>query len=171
LVALLILPLANGAFTAALRGRLGYSARLRLIDQRVTGVAFSAVAVLVMLLALRHPVGFPSNRFPVQAAQVVEKLPAEARLLAPDSFGGYLIYRFNGARKVFFDGRSDFYGAAFMKQYLVLMEARPGWQEILHSFRFTHALLPQDSALKAALEQAGWAPLYKDDVATLLEAR
>ena len=26
-----------------------------------------------------------------------------------DKFGGYLIYRFEGRRKVFFDGRSDFY--------------------------------------------------------------
>src|SRR5207302_11079560 len=84
-------------------------------------------------------------------------------------YGGYLIYRFNGQRKVYFDGRSDFYGAAFMKQYLVLITAQPGWQEIVKSYRFTHALLPNDSALKAALEQAGWTTLHKDNVATLLE--
>jgi hypothetical protein len=58
-----------------------------------------------------------------------------------------------------------------MKQYLVLVNARPGWQEIVRSFGFTHALLPDESALKASLEQAGWVPLYKDHVATLLEAR
>ena len=69
------------------------------------------------------------------------------------------------------DCPSDFYGVDFMKQYLVLINARPGWQEILGTFHFTHALLPDASALKAALEQAGWSTLYKDDVATLLEAR
>jgi hypothetical protein len=53
----------------------------------------------------------------------------------------------------------------------VLINGRPGWQDIVYSYRFSHALLPKDSALKAALEQAGWATLYKDDVATLLEAR
>lgn len=190
LVALLILPLANGAFAEALRHArslkaplrrmadraLDYSCRLRLMDERLNGAAFFAVVVFVCMLLLRAPafsgnIGFSSANFPVEAAAAVEQLPAEARLLAPDSFGGYLIYRFNGARKVYADGRSDFYGAGFMKQYLVLMSARPGWQEILRSFRFTHALLPDESALKAALVQAGWVPLHQDGVATLLEVR
>jgi hypothetical protein len=190
LVALLGLPLANASFATAWRDArhlrsslqrkidavLRYSDRLRQFDRQVRGTAFCAVAVPFLLLALRAPafssrIGFPPDRFPVKAAAEVAKLPAGARLLAPDSFGGYLIYRFDGARKVFFDGRSDFYGAAFMKQYLVLVNARPGWQEIARAYRFTHALVPSDAALKAALEQAGWTTIYKDDVAVLLEAR
>ena len=101
----------------------------------------------------------------------MEKLPAGARILASDGFGGYLIYRFDGARKVFFDGRSDFYGADFLKEYLVLIAAKPGWQAVVSSYGFTHALLPKASALNAALRQAGWTTLYSDDVAALLEAR
>jgi hypothetical protein len=107
----------------------------------------------------------------VTAAQAVEQLPADARILAPDSYGGYLIYRFNGARTVYFDGRSDFYGAAFMKQYIEVVEVRPGWQEIMRSLHFTHALLPNRYSLGAALDQAGWKTIYKDNVCTLLEAR
>jgi hypothetical protein len=190
LLALAILPFANGAIVDAARGARGlrnplrnmledglrYSSRVRWIDMRLNGRGFLAAAVLACLLLLRMPVfsdriGFPKNRFPVDAAAAVEQLPRDARLLATDSFGGFLIYRFSGARKVFFDGRSDFYGADFMKQYLVLINARPGWQEIARAFGFTHALLPEESALKASLEQAGWVPLYKDHVATLLEAR
>jgi hypothetical protein len=56
-----------------------------------------------------------------------------------------------------------------MKQYLRLMEARPGWPETVRVFGFTHALLPTDSPLADALARAGWTNLYKDDVATLLE--
>jgi hypothetical protein len=190
LVALLGLPLANASFAAAWRGArnmrsslqwkmdamLQYSDRLRQFDRQIRGTAFCAVAVPLLLMAMRAPAfsshfGFPADRFPVTAAAEVAKLPAGARLLAPDSFGGYLIYRFDGARKVFFDGRSDFYGAGFMKQYLVLVNARPGWQEIVRAYGFTHALVPSDSTLKAALEQAGWATIYKDEVAALLEAR
>jgi hypothetical protein len=188
LLALAILPLVNSAFAEALRGaralrpRRGhaidaafrYSSRLRAIDQRLNGAAFTVVAVLLALVAMRAPayadhIGFPAGTFPVKAAEAVAKLPADARLAAPDSFGGYLIYRFNGGRKVYFDGRSDFYGVDFMNQYLVLLQARPGWQEILRQYQFTHALLPKTSALKAALGQAGWSVLYEDDVATLLE--
>jgi len=190
LVAIVILPLANGAFTEALRGvrglrtavqrrimaTLDYSSRLREIDRNVGGLLLSPLVILLVLIAMRAPafskdIGFSPSNFPVGAAAAVEKLPPDARIVSPDGYGGYLIYRFNGARKVYFDGRSDFYGAAFMKQYLTLSRAQPGWPEIVKSFRFTHALLPENSALKSALLQAGWTTLYKDDVATLLEAR
>jgi len=189
LLALLILPLANAAIAEALRGAqnlrpilrraidstLRYSARLRWIDMRLNGAAFCLVSFVLLMLALRAPsmsqqIGFSSKRFPVYAAAAIEKLPPESRILAPDSFGGYLIYRFHGERKVYFDGRSDFYGADFMKQYFVLINARAGWKDILRSFRFTHALLPSDGPLKGALEEAGWTVLYTDEVATLLEA-
>jgi len=188
LTALLALPLANGAIAAALgaarglrpalahrlRRFLQYSAGLRRIDGQVTGAGFLAIVTFFSLVALRAPantrnIGFSATRFPVAAASAVEQLPADARLLAPDSYGGYLIYRFNGARKVYFDGRSDFYGAAFMKQYLTLIQARPGWSDIVNAYGFTHALLPEDSALKAALEQAGWTALHRDETATLLK--
>ena len=187
LMALVMLPLANGAFTEALREAwslqprlkegldraLGYSARLRALDLRVNGAAFYVLAILVALLAMRAPaysahIGFSPTLFPTEAAAAVEKLPASSRLLASDSYGGYLIYRFHGERKVFCDGRSDLYGAEFMKQYLALMEAKPGWRETVESWGFTHALLPDDSPLAGALEQAGWIVLYRDQVATLL---
>lgn len=190
LVALLALPLANAAFVEALRNARGlrqpvrrgldaalaYSARLLRIDLRLGGWAFSALAIAASMLLLQAPaysshIGFPPATFPVAASQAVEKLPASARILTSDSYGGYLIYRFAGARKVYFDGRSDFYGVDFLKQYLVLIEARPGWQAIVSSYGFTHALLPHASPLNAALQQAGWTTLYRDDVATLLEAR
>ncbi len=190
IVALVMLPLANGAFTEALRGSRGlrprlrralyaaldYSSRLRMIDGRINGAAFGVAAVMLVFAAVGTPalsrnIGFSPSRFPVLATAAVEKLPVDARILAPDSYGGYLIYRFGGARKVYFDGRSDFYGASFMKQYLVLINARPGWQETVRSVKITHALLPNDSAVLAGLVQTGWATLYKDDVATLLEAR
>ncbi len=189
IAALAILPLANSAFAEALRGAhglrqpirqaldaaLGYSARLRSIDLRLSGHAFSAVAIPLMLLALRTPaysshIGFSPAIYPVAACHVVEALPADARILAPDKYGGYLIYRFNGTRKVFFDGRSDFYGAGFIEQYLALIEVRPGWSETVRSFRFSHALLPSAAPLNGALRQAGWNTLYADDVSTLLEA-
>ena len=187
LVALLILPLANASFTNALRAMrelqpkierwldhaLAYGHRTLTLDRTLHGAPFAIVAVALTLLAFRIPasVGFPADEFPVAAASAIEKLPAEARLFAPDKYGGYIIYRFDGARKVYFDGRSDFYGAAFMKQYLDILEVRPGWQDAMRPLHFTHALLPNRYALLAALEQAGWKTLYRDNVCTLLEAR
>jgi hypothetical protein len=102
---------------------------------------------------------------------MVASLPANSRILAPDTFGGYLIYRFNGERKVFMDGRSDFYGAEFAKRYIRLVEARPGWTNEFNRWNFTHALLPPDYSLLAALEANGWREIYRDRTAVLLTGR
>ena len=95
---------------------------------------------------------------------------ADARILSTDSFGGYLIYRFRGERKVFFDGRSDYYGSAFLDGYMRLISARPGWRDELNHWHFTHALLPPDCALIPALQEIGWREIYRDHTAVLLAA-
>ncbi|MBI4873208.1 MAG: hypothetical protein HY822_01100 [Acidobacteria bacterium] len=185
---LVLLPLANGALTEALRSWrdlrpalrrrldafLAYSDRLRLLDRSMQGWATVPIVLALAVAWSLTPAaaarsGFPPEEFPVAAAAAVERLPAGARLLAPDKFGGYLIYRFDGRRKVFFDGRSDFYGSDFMKRYVRLVEVRPGWREQVEAWKFTHALLPPDYSLRAALEQAGWRRLYQDRAAVLLE--
>jgi len=190
LAALILLPLANGTLTEALRiwrdprpslrklldGFLAYSDRLRTLDRGLNGFALVPVVLLLAFVWLRSPAvaaraGFPPEEFPVVAAAAVEKLPGSARILAPDKYGGYLIYRFGGQRKVFFDGRSDFYGSDFMKQYIRLVEVRPGWNQQVGAWGFTHALLPNDYSLTAVLEQAGWRRVWRDPTATLLERK
>ncbi|MGH2668453.1 MAG: hypothetical protein ACRDH5_04910, partial [bacterium] len=176
-MALIGLPLACAAIRTGLESAqlrlklnavLAYSRRLREIDRAVSGWLL-APAALVLVFATRMPAGFPPDQFPVAAAARVESLPSGARILAPDKFGGYLIYRFAGARPVFFDGRSDLYGAEFLKSYARMVQVRPGWRKDLDSHNFTHALLPNDYSLVPALEAIGWKQLYRDPVATLLE--
>lgn len=187
IAALVLLPLANGAITAALRRAhdlrpglrhalnsfLAYSDRLRLLDARFSGVGITPVIAVLLFFWLQAPAvaahtGFPPDQFPVVAANELALLPQNIRLLSTDKYGGYLIFRFAGQRKVFFDGRSDFYGSAFMKKYIRLVELRPGWQEQLNRFSFTHALLPNDYSLVPALQQLGWKVVFRDEVATLL---
>ncbi len=187
LLALLALPLANGAITQSLRRARGlrssfrnlldsalrYSDGLRAVDRRSNGFVFAPLLLLIAAFGLRQPAiaastGFPRTEFPIEASTAVAKLPAETRLLASDKFGGYLIYRFAGSRKVFFDGRSDLYGAPFVKEYASLTQLRPGWRATLARYQFTHALLPANAPLIEALETLGWTRLHHDAVATLL---
>ena len=187
LVALLALPLANGAITQALRNATGllasfrktldtalnYGDSLRSIDLRLNGILWAPALLLLAAATLRIPAiaahtGFPAAEFPVTASAEIAKLPLTARILAPDKFGGYLIFRFAGTRPVFFDGRSDLYGAQFLADYATMTQLRPGWQAILNRYNFTHALLPPNAPLLAALESAGWTRTYSDPVATLL---
>jgi len=176
LVALLLLPIANASITRWLEGSaraqrfLRYSVSLRSLDKRMSGLAWAPVVLAACFVLLRLPgiqaaTGFPPDQFPVAA---YSHIPEGARLFAPDKFGGYLIYRSHGTRKVFFDGRSDLYGAEFLKQYARMTQVRPGWREAWDSFGFTHALLPNDYSLIPALEQLGWRQVYRDGTATLL---
>src|ERR1035437_10085852 len=126
---------------------LAYSVNLRALDARFCGLAL-APFILLAAFRLTPAAGFPSGEFPVAA---YPHIPAGARLFAPDKFGGYLIYRSNGTLKVFFDGRSDLYGADFLRQYSRLVQVRPGWRQYWESFHFTHALVPADAPLLPAL--------------------
>jgi len=166
LVALLLLPLFNAGIS-----QLGffprfqtYSTNLRAIDQRFRGYVWAPAVILASYALLRSlPTGFPKD-LPVAA---YPHIPAAARLFASDRYGGYLIYR---GRTVFFDGRSDFYGAEFLRQYARIVQVRPGWRKYWDSHHFTHALLPHDAPLIEALTTAGWRTIYEDRTATLLAA-
>jgi hypothetical protein len=183
--ALLLLPLANGSITFVLsRARnlapwlrrrlddaLDYGDRLNAIDHNLRGFALVPVIAILIFALIRTSSGFPPGRLPVAASAIVASLPANSRILAPDTFGGYLIYRFNGERKVFMDGRSDFYGAEFSKRYLRMVEVRPGWKIEFNRWNFTHVLLPPDYPLVPALEADGWQEIYRDQTAVLLTGR
>jgi hypothetical protein len=188
LLALVGLPFANGAITSAYRSLpdirpairriagdiVRFTDPLRMMESHANGWVIALLAVVACALAIRAPsiaarIVFPP-RYPIKTTETVARLPFNARLFAPDQFGGYLIYRFGGRRKVFFDGRGDFYGAEFVNRYKHMVGLKPLWQEIWDGYHFTYALIPNDHRLIEALEQRGWKRLDRDFVATLLAA-
>ena len=126
MAALLLLPIANGAvrralleangfapgnWRSALRQAFAYSGRLRVFDQQFSGIALDAGCLLAMLIFSRENTQHAGKRepafrlaeFPVAASAEIARLPAlTPGCLRPDKYGGYLIYRFNCQRKVFF---------------------------------------------------------------------
>jgi hypothetical protein len=183
--ALLLLPLANGSITTALarvrnlapwlsqrlNDALDYGCRLHAIQRSFHGFAIVPFAAALIFVSIRSRASFPASEFPVAASATVASLAANARILAPDDFGGYLIYRFKGQRKVFIDGRSDFYGKEFLERYVRLVDLRPGWQNEFNRWNFTYALLPTDHRLIPALAANGWQELYRDRTAVLLTGK
>jgi hypothetical protein len=188
MAALAVIPLANASIVEALRSLKGlkaplrrrldrylaYTARLRVLDSAAGGWLAAPLAAAAAFAILVHPkyapqVGFDPKSFPVRIAARVPHLPAGSRLFSSDYFGGYLIYRFNGKVKVFFDGRSDFYGIEHMREYLKVLSGEPGWQQVLDKNRITHALVPAKSTMRVLLETAGWTILDRDQTAFLFE--
>jgi hypothetical protein len=117
-------------------------------------------------------VGFPEAMFPVQAVErnVAQLAPGTAmpRILAPDQWADYLIFRLYPRQRVFFDGRSDFFGPALCTDYHKLLTGERSWRQLLDRYAFELALLPHDWPLGAALErEPGWRCVYRDEVAAL----
>jgi|SRR5271157_919179 len=131
----------------------------------------AAAAALVFFTA-GAPAGFPDERFPVAAVDRNARYLAPAaempRVLTSDQWADYLIFRLYPRERVFFDGRSDFYGAALGGEYRTLMAAEGGWRELLARYGFSLALLPNDWALGTVLDrEPGWRLVYRDPVAAL----
>lgn len=138
---------------------------------RFAGAWLPAAAVLVMLLPISAP-GFPDSRFPVRAVSRNEPILAPAgpmpRVLTSDQWADYLIFKLYPRQRVFFDGRSDFYGAALGGDYRQLLAAEGPWRVLLDRYAFDLALLPNDWPLSTFLSrEPGWHEIYRDPVATL----
>jgi hypothetical protein len=109
---------------------------------------------------------FSAQRFPVTAVDYLQAHPGQNAVLAPDSWGGYLIYRLYPQVKVVIDDRHDFYGDQFLKSYLKMIHVEPGWSEFLTQQDVRCVLVPKGSALANILfETPAWQPIYRDDVA------
>ncbi len=132
-------------------------------------VIFASAGILA---AAPAGVGFPDGRFPVRAVEQNRNLLTPAvgmpRLLTSDQWGDYIIFRLYPRQRVFFDGRSDFYGPALGSDYRALQEAAPNWRELLDRYRFQAALLPLSWPLSTVLgREAGWREVYRDRLAVL----
>lgn len=160
-------------------------ARVAAIDGQVdNGAVYLGLVLLFLVLFadgnLRNTLvrsGFPDTSHPVAAARFIERERAAGRLqghlFAPDQFGGYLIYRFEGRLKVFFDGRSDFYsrGPAFADA-LSIGRVTPEWDTLLDRYDVQWMLLRPETALSVtALASGTWTRVYQDPIAEILVRR
>ena len=130
----------------------------------------AALAAVTMAPA----VGFPDAVFPVDAVgrNLSRLAPGAAmpRILTSDQWADYLIFRLYPRQRVFFDGRSDFFGPALGADYRKLMTGDGAWRELVDRYGFDLALLPRDWPLSTALErEPGWRRVYEDRLGVLYE--
>ena len=120
----------------------------------------------------RWPQDFPKERFPVAMVNKHGQTLTASTVLAPDEWGDYMIYRFYPKARVFFDGRSDFYGPELGKDYIALMQAEFNWEQLLEKHKFTAAFIPPGWPLASILKRhAGWRIVEDDGDAILFVRR
>jgi hypothetical protein len=156
---------------------------LRLLDQmaRDWTPGFDRVSVwpavfLALLAAVGAPIAwpedFPAAKFPVAMAARHAELLAGARLLADDDWADYLLFRNYPRQRVFFDGRSDFYGRELMGDYLAVINGRHDWEELLDRHGCEAVLVPAESPAASLLKRsAKWRLIDDDGQATLFLRR
>jgi hypothetical protein len=154
----------------------GFWLRMTAIEEGKRWPAWSAAAVVITLLIaingarvgskMAMDAHFDSNRMPVAAVDYLATYNLAGPVLAPDSWGGYLIYRLYPRARVVLDDRHDLYGEEFFKAYLKLVHVEPGWEDFLREHPSGCVLVPRESALASRLaSREEWKAIYVDDVA------
>ena len=113
------------------------------------------------------------DRFPVAA---VEWLRTNNAMVTGEMFnaygwGGYLMWGLP-ERKVFIDGRNDFYGKELVEEFNTVDDVRPGWDTVLGKYRVGWTILPPKHGLNALLSlRTDWKRVYADDVTVIYTRR
>lgn len=152
---------------ARLRRRAGDSAY---VGPRTASIAAIVGVVLVAGFAvrtLRTPKD-PYAQVPIEAARFVREHRLD-NVVNDYHWGGFLLYVWQGAPKVFIDGRSHLYYNGVFQDALDLAAARPGYEEKLELYEVRTALLEAGSPLAVVLEQRdGWTRVFEDRLAVVL---
>jgi len=123
------------------------------------------------LLGLPWPKDFPALRFPVGMVAKHQELLSHSRVYTEDQWADYLIYKLSPTVKVFFDGRSDFYGEKLSREYCDLMNATYQWRQLLAKYRFEAALIRPGCALAAVMKESPEWRVVDDDTKAILFVR
>jgi hypothetical protein len=116
------------------------------------------------------PDDFPSQRFPAAMAQRHADRIATARIFTTDAWADYLTFRNYPRQRIFFDGRSDFFGKAIADEYMQVLNGRYGWDSTVKRHAFDAALVPSQSGIASLLRlEPDWRLVEQGDQAVLFE--
>ncbi len=142
---------------------------------RVVWLPALVLAALALLIAPPASAGplrnqYDPESYPEKALPVLRSLGPEVRLFTDDEWGDFLLYRLWPERRVFIDGRSDFYGQKLGEDMGRVLQARHDWAQILARYQVGAVLLRADCPLASVLKlHAGWRLLHDDGVALVFQ--
>lgn len=138
---------------------------------RVHAAAILPLLAIGALLLAPRPAGakFVSSHdpavFPAKALTVLRG-PEATRIFSVDQWGDFLIYHLYPSKKVFVDGRSDFYGDDFGERYLDVLNVRYDWEKTLDRYSIDTVLLSTRAPLASAIKLSrDWRVVYDDGMA------
>jgi hypothetical protein len=151
------------------------------IESQMRGALWSLLLVgaVTILMANGHPTDFAQKDyqfnqtdFPVDAVNWLESHPQSGNMYNFFPWGGYLIYRMWPGQQVFIDGQLDFYGEAFTRQYVQIMTAGDGWENLLVQYNVQWMIVPPKQPIALILQNdPAWLVLFQDQTAIVIRKR
>ncbi len=162
----------------------GVSARVTGLDAAADGRLLALAGTVYICWLTLLPAAFGrtpvvqtevlTNRFPAAAVQWLKQnhatLPCE--MFNDYGWGGYLMLYFP-ERKVFVDGRNDFYGPELIIEFNKADNVEPGWEDVFAKYNVGWTILPTNHPLNSLLllKSNDWPEAYRDDVAIIRARR
>lgn len=176
IVAAPVLARQAGAFLARREGR-RYSVfrtksdHIAAVDTSVKGHAWVILGLLLVTGAAatgKMEFRFDRTKKPVDAVEFLKKERITGNMFNNDEFGDYVIYAAYPQYRVFFDGRSDMYGAERLKDYMRVIGLETGWEKVIEKYDIGWIFFDADSLLSRSLyDRGGWHLIYADKVANV----
>ena len=131
----------------------------------VVMLALFGLAMISPAAGLTLKPEYDPKTYPAGALAVLQD-PA-LRIFADDEWGDFLVYRrWPLGGKVFWDGRSDFYGGDNVEKWLDVLNVKWNWQETLDEYGIDTILLPPGSPLATTIKGSSrWRIVYDDGIA------
>jgi len=134
------------------------------------------LVVLVLAVLLKAAASLPAaanqtafrTMFPLDAVAYLKAQHPPGRLFNSYNWGSYLLWELP-EYPVFIDGRTDLYNDEVINQWLQVVRAGPGWQQVLDRWEVRLVLLEPGVPVTSLLEQAGWKRVYSDSQAVIYE--
>ena len=104
--------------------------------------------------------------YPVEAVSWIKNNLPERNLFSSYNWGGYLIWTLP-EYPVFIDGRTDLYGDKTINQWIQVVQADPGWNEVLDEWNVNTVLIERTWPINSVLAQSGWKLVYTDLLANI----
>lgn len=147
------------------------SSRIYKIDSLSGGylwIFLAFMAVIIGYLSGSIDYKFNEKMKPVAATEFLKRERIEGNMFNNDEMGDYIIYAAWPQYKVFFDGRSDMYGAERMKEYFKISRVQLGWDEVIEKYNIDLIIYNANSPLSLFLmERKDWHLIYADEVANI----
>ena len=149
-----------------------------LARDRVSGFRWNSFWVLAPIVVLASssapsinwPTDFPEKLFPTELIARHEESISRSRVFTADDWADYLLYRHYPRQKVFFDGRSDFYGSKLGDEFIRICRGGHDWEQLLDRYQVGVVLVPADWALASLLKgRSGWKLIEDNGKAIIFE--